>query len=254
MVAKRERTDPSLVVSRWTAGVARVARLFATTTALLAGSLALHGCPEVTPIVRPEPTCVVPKALELEIETSDRVNLDADGRPLPTILRLYQLTNISSLQSSAFDDIWERAKEVLGPVIVQTDEMTVYPGQIVAKRIERDEKADFLVGVAIFRNPVGSAWRTIQEFPMPGDPCKERHDPKAAPTLRDLRIRLFLEAYRIESVNNYKGLPLRSCPTGVSCRGLAPDELPEELRHRRLRSFEEDSSRPNPTVGGPHAE
>ena len=103
MVAKRERSDPSLVVSRWAVGVARVARLFATTTVLLAGSLALHGCPEVTPIVRPEPTCVVPKALELEIETSDRVNLDADGRPLPTILRLYQLTNISSLQSSAFD-------------------------------------------------------------------------------------------------------------------------------------------------------
>jgi type VI secretion system protein VasD len=198
----------------------------------------------------PPPSCPVPQSLEVEIETSDRVNLDASGQSLPTNLRMYQVRNVNALQASSFDDIWERGKEVLGSSVVQADELTVYPGQIVALRLKRNDEADFLVAVAIFRSPVGSAWRTIQEFPMPGDPCKERKDPKAAPQLADLRIRAFLDGYRVESVNNYKGFPLRSCPSGVACRGLAPDELPEELRHRSLRTFEEDNSGPRPTVGG----
>ena len=197
------------------------------------------------------PTCRVPSAVELEIETSDRVNIDQSGEALPTILRLYQLKNLSAVQSASFDDMLDRPKETLGDAIVHEDELTIYPGQIVVRRFERDPKADFLVGVVIVRNPVGTAWRTLQEYPIPGDPCQEQDDPEAAPTIPDLRVRYFLNEYRIESVNNWAGLPMRSCPKGTVCKpGQAPDELPEELLHRRLRSFDEDPSRPRPTTGG----
>jgi type VI secretion system protein VasD len=196
------------------------------------------------------PTCQVPNTVELELETSDRVNIDQSGEALPTIVRLYQVKNLSSVQSATFDDMLDRPKETLGESIVHEDELTIYPGQVLVRRFEREPKADFIVGVAIVRNPVGTAWRTIQEYPIPGDPCKEQDDPEAAPTVADLRIRMFLNEYRIESVNNYAGLPMRSCPKGTVCKpGQAPDELPEELRHRRLRTFEEDESRPNPTTG-----
>jgi type VI secretion system protein VasD len=207
--------------------------------------LGAQGCAGATP------TCKVPKAVELEIETSDRVNADAEGRSLPTVVRVYQLTDLSVLQMSSFEDIWEHAKETLGAALVAVEEFTTYPGQVVVRHFDRDEKADFVVGMAIFRNPVGSAWRTIQEFPLPGDPCQERGDQAAAPKLADLRVRMFLEEYRIESVTNYAKLPKRSCGGKASCAGVAaPDELPEELRHRRLRDFEEDPSRPKPTTGG----
>jgi type VI secretion system protein VasD len=197
------------------------------------------------------PTCRVPSGVELEIETSDRVNIDQGGEALPTIIRLYQLKNLSAIQSASFDDMLDRPKETLGDAIVHEDELTIYPGQIVVRRFERDPKADFLAGVVIVRNPVGTSWRTLQEYPIPGDPCQEQDDPEAAPTLTDLRVRYFLNEYRIESVNNWAGLPMRSCPKGTVCKpGQAPDELPEELLHRRLRTFDEDSSRPTPTTGG----
>lgn len=197
------------------------------------------------------PTCRVPTSMELEIETSDRVNIDQSGQALPTIIRVYQLKNLSAIQSASFDDMLDRPKETIGDAIIQEDELTIYPGQIVVRRFERDPQADFIAGVAIFRNPVGSAWRTFQEYPIPGDPCQEQDDPEAAPTLTDLRVRYFLNEYRIESVNNWAGLPMRSCPKGTVCKpGQAPDELPEELRHRRLRTFDEDPSRPTPTTGG----
>jgi len=197
------------------------------------------------------PTCRVPSAVELEIETSDRVNIDQSGEALPTIVRLYQLKNLSAIQSASFDDMLDRPKETLGDAIIHEDELTIYPGQIVVRRFERDPKADFIAGVAIVRNPVGTAWRTLQEFPIPGDPCQEQDDPEAAPTLTDLRVRYFMNEYRLESVNNWAGLPMRSCPKGTVCKpGQAPDELPEELLHRRLRTFDEDPSRPRPTTGG----
>lgn len=207
------------------------------------------GCHSV--ILGPAPTCKVPKAVELEIETSDRVNLDADGRALPTQLRLYQLTELSFLQMATFEDIWQRAKETLGATLVAVEELTTYPGQVMVRRFDRNEKADYLVGVAIFRNPIGATWRTIQEFPLPGDPCKEHDDADFAPEYKDLRIRMFLEDYRIESVNNYAKLPKRSCGGNATCPSeAAPNELPPELRHRRLRDFEEDPSRPRATAGG----
>lgn len=196
------------------------------------------------------PTCRVPTATELEIETSDRVNADQGGEALPTIIRIYQLTSSSALQSASFDDMLDRPKETLGKAIVHDDEVTIYPGQIMVRRFDRDPKADFIVGVAIVRNPVGTSWRTIQEFPIPGDPCEEENDSEAAPPLNDLRVRMFMDEYRLESTNNWEGYPLRSCPRGTVCKpDAAPDELPEELRHRRLRTFEEDESRPTPTSG-----
>lgn len=202
-----------------------------------------------------KPSCKIPSAVELEVETSDRVNRDVEGRSLPTLLRVYQVRDLSRVQQAAADDVFENPKDTLGDTLLGSDELELYPGQVVVRRFERNPQADYVVGVAIFRSPVGSAWRTIQEFPMPGDPCAERNDSKAAPRFVDLRVRMFLEDYRIESVTNYAALPKRSCQAGdtrcaSTANGAAPDELPEELRHRRLRTFEEDPSRPKPTVGG----
>jgi len=201
-----------------------------------------------------KPTCKVPDTVELELESSDRVNRDEKGESLPTVIRLYQLVDLSAMQSASFDDIWERSDEVLGetkagkPIVI-----TIYPGQIMVQRFKRNPAADFLVGAAVFRRPIGGAWRTIDEWPLTGDPCSEQDDDDAAPKLKQLRVRMFLKDYRIESTNNFAALPKRTCPPGVkNCRGQtgeAPDELQEALRNRRLRSFEEDESAPKPTTG-----
>jgi type VI secretion system protein VasD len=218
------------------------ARLVGSSCLLLA---ALQACAGAAP------TCKVPKAVELEVETSDRVNVDAEGQSLPTLLRIYQLSDLGTLQSSAFEDIWEHAKETLGATLVAMEELTTYPGQVVVRHFDRNDKADYLVGVAIFRTPIGSTWRTIAEFPLAGDPCHEQNNAKAAPKLSDLRVRMFLSDYRVESLNNYGALPKRSCGGKASCTGTAAaDELPNELRHRHLRDFEEDPSRPKPTATG----
>jgi type VI secretion system protein VasD len=201
-----------------------------------------------------QPTCKVPDLVELEIETSDRVNRDEKGESLPTVIRLYQLSDLSALQQAAFEDVWERGDEVLGATKVGAPiEYTLFPGQIMVQRFKRSPEADFLIAVGVFRRPVGGSWRTINEWPLAGDPCAEKDDEDAAPKLDQLRVRMFLRDYRIESTNNYLKLAKRSCPPGAKdCKGTtgeAPDELPDALQNRHLRTFDEDPSAPKPTVG-----
>lgn len=199
------------------------------------------------------PPCEVPSAVEVEVETSDRVNQRETGESLPTVLRLYQLKTLNQLQMATFEDVWMRPEETLASSLLQVEEVTIFPGQIMVIQMERNPEADYLVGAAVFRNPIGQSWRTIQEWPLAGDPCTEQQREDAAPRLKQLRIRLFLRDFRIESVNNYRNLAKRRCPAGdhpcSGAGGEAPDELPDAKRRRRLRTFEEDPSPPQPTVG-----
>lgn len=212
------------------------------------GAIIATGCASV------KPTCKVPTAVEVELETSDRVNRDEAGQSLPTVVRLYQLRNANSIQMASFEDVWEDPEAALGDNLLDSQELTIFPGQIVVHNMQRNEGADYLAAVAIFRRPVGQSWYSLQEWPLPGDPCKEREDPDVQPKLELLRVRAFIRDYRVESVNNYMALAKRRCPAGeVECSGAsggaAPDELQDAKRRRRLRTFEEDPSAPQPTVG-----
>jgi type VI secretion system protein VasD len=193
-------------------------------------------------------SCPVPNDVQLEIEASDRVNPDEDGRSLPTRLRLYQLTDLARLQRANFDDIWSRAKETLAETALSSEELVIYPGQVTVHRFKRNAKADYMVGVAIFREPEGEAWRTAQEWPLTGDPCQTTGKQPAQP-LDKLRLRMFLEGNRLESVNNYSELPTRTCRAGgADCPpAAAASDATELRRNKRLRTFEEDPREPEIT-------
>jgi type VI secretion system protein VasD len=223
-------------------------------TRLVTALMLAVGCASA-PKPKPVPSCKVPEEAQLEIESSDRVNLDESGRSLPTVLRVYQLSELGKIQQATFEDVWVDPKQALGETLLGGEELTLYPGQLAVHRFKRNPAADFLVGVAVFRMPVGEAWRTIQEWPLPGDPCGETKRKDTAPKLERLRVRMFLSDYRIESVNNYAAYPKRRCPGGVSdCAGAAaPSELPRAKRNQRLRTFEEDPSEARPTMNSKNA-
>jgi type VI secretion system protein VasD len=183
----------------------------------------------------------VPTLVQLEVEASDRVNLDEAGRPLPTRLRVYQLSDVSKLQNASFEDIWARSQATLADTVVTGNEVVVYPGQVTVHRFKRAENADYVVGVAIFREPEGDGWRTIQEWPTSGDPCAGSGLEYNMPA--KLRLRMFLEDSRIESVTNYASLPKGRCPPGSACAGQG-QAAPELRRNRYLRTFEEDPREP----------
>ncbi len=192
-----------------------------------------------------KPSCKVPDALVIEIETSDRVNTDESGSALATVLRMYQLTDISAFEMASFEDVWKSPEQVLGPTLAGSVETTVYPGQRTVQRITRNPAAFFVVAVAVFRRPAGTAWRTIQPLPAPGDPCAEQDKASAGQRLKALRMRVYLEDYRIESVSNFGSHARGNCdPQDPDCVEGISDSVPDELGPARpgqgLRPFADE--------------
>jgi type VI secretion system protein VasD len=115
----------------------------------------------------PRPSCPVPEQGRIEFVGTDRLNPDDTGRPLPTIVRLYQLSSLGDVEQASFEAMWRAPTEVLGDTLLGVEEVTVYPDRTIRRPFERNEEARFLVAVAIVRRPMGESWRSIIELPLP---------------------------------------------------------------------------------------
>lgn len=172
-------------------------RYFTHSLPMVVVALSLAGCGGTQ-----SPACEIPEQGNLMIYATDRVNPDERGRALPTIVRVYQLTNLGSLELASFEDIWENAEETLGDTMLVEDEVTIYPGQRVTRMFERDPAANYIVGVAIVRRPSGASWRSVLDLPISAEAqrCAAlQDDPEEAPEASALsRVVFRLDGYSIE--------------------------------------------------------
>jgi type VI secretion system protein VasD len=118
---------------------------------------------------------------ELEITAADRLNPDEAGNSLVTVLVVYQLKSAAKLETADFDQLYKNAKEVLGADLLQSEELTLEPGQKVRRRIETDRAARAVAVVAQFRRPTGTSWRAVADLASAKGP-----------------MAFFLEGYRVE--------------------------------------------------------
>lgn len=148
------------------------------------------------------PACEPSEEAQMRIETTDRLNPNEEGVPLPTIVRVYQLANIGTMETATFEDIWQRDEDTLGDEFLGKDELTVYPRSIVNRPFERNPDANYIVGVGIFRRPTGVSWRTILELPPPASEaaCADlQENPDAPPEEQPIVYLSFeLDDYMIE--------------------------------------------------------
>ena len=142
------------------------------------------------------PNCNAQENANLRVEATDRMNPDEDGRPLPTLVRVYQLGSIGTMETASFDDIHQNDEEILGDAFLGKDEFTVYPESRTNRQFERNPDANFIVGFAAVRRPTGVSWRTILELPPPAAEAQcaalqenpDEPPPRSAERLPRLRI------------------------------------------------------------------
>jgi type VI secretion system protein VasD len=137
--------------------------------------------------------CTLPTKVKLA--ATERINPDSAGAALPTVVRLYQLKEIVRVEESDFTAVWETPKEALGQDLVEVQEFTLFPGQSTTAHVALTPAARFLVGVAIFRRPTGTQWRSILPLPPSEKLCGaygERGAPEPAVVFR-------FDQYRVES-------------------------------------------------------
>lgn len=154
------------------------------------------------------PSCDIPESGNLMVQGTDRVNPDTRGRSLPTIVRVFQLSGLGSLDTASFDEMWRSPEDTLGDTLIAMDEFTYYPAApnetppVLRRTFERDPAANFIVGMAIVRRPAGVSWRSVIELPYPASEmacAAQQVDPESPPPPPDIaQIRFELDDYRIE--------------------------------------------------------
>jgi type VI secretion system protein VasD len=159
-----------------------------------------------------------PKKCDLQIVTmtvvsSPTINPTTEGEARPVQLRIYQLTSDVRLQNATFEQIWKNDKETLQDDLVKVDELAVYPNTRTEVKFERDDSAQAVVGVALFRNPKGKSWFTT--FELPPSPtkgqgcgaapveCKEGESCDAGGPILNPRFSIWIDATRIEQGDDH---------------------------------------------------
>jgi type VI secretion system VasD/TssJ family lipoprotein len=127
--------------------------------------LALAGCKK-----KEEETCNPDekgfKKVRVVVQSTEQINLDPEGMPRATSLRIYQLKGGRTLDVPLdFRQVWQDAKAVFGDELLKEEELTIYPAKTEVFEMKAEDEATHFVATAIFREPVGSAWYSEWETP-----------------------------------------------------------------------------------------
>lgn len=178
-----------------------LSRISFAVAASLGGTLAALAlaCSTVNVPATPPKPCDV-QTVTLNIYSAEDVNPNENGNPRPVLVRLYQLKNDVKMENAPYDDVYANDKAVLGDDLVKSDELEVFPNDLVEVKFERAKEAQFLAGVAFFHSPKGNSWKTFFEFPLaPGEAQCGGHKDDAGPGVADVRTSFFLEGTKIDN-------------------------------------------------------
>jgi type VI secretion system protein VasD len=98
--------------------------------------------------------------LEMTLAAGGQLNPNAQRRPSPVVVRVFDLKTPATFEAANFDGLFERDRETLAAELVARDEFVLNPGE--GKKIERKLAPETKVlGVAVaFRELERATWRT----------------------------------------------------------------------------------------------
>ena len=124
---------------------------------LLLAALSVAGCGK-SPIVLARPT---PATSPLTISASADTNPDANGRPSPVVIRVYQLKADDAFVNAEFFPLFDDDMKVLGPSLISRDEYVMAPAEHRMVEVMVSNETKFLGAVAAFRDIRNSEWRVL---------------------------------------------------------------------------------------------
>lgn len=140
------------------------------------------------------------KEVALHIQAAADLNLDEEGNPLPTVIRIYQLNGDLATRSLDFTELWEDHETALGDEYISDKEIQIYPDSSELIKIAPENGARYILAFAAFQQPVGNTWFRVYEIPdsygqQSCDYVKEEKDPE---TLGEPCAYLYLERNQMD--------------------------------------------------------
>lgn len=166
---------------------------------LLFGTLSLGACKN-----KNKETCkpddYVFKEISVYIHASADLNLDEEGNPLPTVVRIYQLNGDLATRSLDFTELWRDHEAALGDEYISDKEFQIYPDSAELIPITPDKEARFLLVFGVFQQPVGNTWYRV--YPIPDtfgrQSCELKNEDKDPATLGQPCAYFFMERNQID--------------------------------------------------------
>jgi type VI secretion system protein VasD len=104
----------------------------------------------------PPPDTVVDLSL---VATSD-LNPDAQGRPSPALVRIYELTSEDPFRTATYYDLRDAPEDTLGPTVVSRREIVVNPGTATQRTFEVEDNARIIGLVVDYQDLENAIWRS----------------------------------------------------------------------------------------------
>lgn len=103
----------------------------------------------------------------LSFFASRDLNPDANGRPSPIAVRVYQLTSRTTFDNLDFDAAFDNAATVLSEELISTADLVLQPGGREELTVELESEAAFIAIAAGYRHIDRASWKLV--LPVNGD-------------------------------------------------------------------------------------
>ena len=120
---------------------------------ILAGLMVVAACSSSPPLMRGS------------IKVDKRANPDANGRPSPVVVRVYELKTLTAFNNADFFALFEKEAETLGGDLVGREEFQLDPGETRPYQRQLQPDTRFIGVAAAFRDLEHARWR--QAAPVP---------------------------------------------------------------------------------------
>lgn len=107
-----------------------------------------------------------PNNSKLTIQVTADVNPDANNRPSPVIVRVFQLKGPDSFNSADYFALYDDEAKALGPDLIKREEYTLKPGENLVVGLSVAGDAKFVAVMAAFRNFREAQWRMVVAAPL----------------------------------------------------------------------------------------
>ncbi len=132
------------------------------------------------------------KTLHLDIQAREAVNNNAGGVALSTVVRIYQLKDRKSFDSTDYPSLFKADSEAIKADLVTEKDIRLQPGGAVMVDMPMDESAQYVAVAGMFMSPdqVNNTWRVVLS--------RDDLDPDKARVIEAGSNRLTLQALKDE--------------------------------------------------------
>lgn len=103
------------------------------------------------------------KTLHLDIQARDAVNNNANGAPLATVVRIYQLKDRKVFDGTDYPSLFADDSQAIKADLVAEKDIRIRPGGAVSIDVPLDDSAQFVAVAGLFLAPdvTNNTWRLV---------------------------------------------------------------------------------------------